>query len=459
MNKKYDYLVIGSGPAGYVSAIQAAQLGMKVAVVEKDENMIGGVCLNEGCIPAKSLYKSADILDAAGKMPEFCGIDVKVGKFDLSTFVKKSREASQQLSKGILFLFKKNNIELIIGEAKFTSSQTVEVNSEEITSSKFLIATGSTPKALPGADFDGEKILSSSDAIRLEKVPGKVLIIGGGAIGTEFASYFNLVGSKVTLVEMEDSLLPGGDKETAKRLASIFKQAGIDVITGAKVENVNVTPRGVDVKIGEKKENYDKVIVSIGRAANTQSLGLDKAGVKLDAKGFISVDENMRTSAENIFASGDVLNTPMLAHMASAEGEVAAFVASGRSAHTIDYTSVPYAVYTHVQVATVGLSEESVKEKGLDYSVGKQFFKSNGKAVLSDAQEGFIKVIADNKTHKILGVHIVGAEATELIHEFVVAKRLGLSVDDVAGTIHAHPTLSETASDAARSVFGKPIHG
>lgn len=459
MSKKYDYLVIGSGPAGYVSAIQAAQLGQKVAVVEKDVNMVGGVCLNEGCIPAKSLYKSADMFSALKKMPQFCGIDVEVGEINLKTFVKKSRESSEQLSKGILFLFKKNNIDLIIGEAKFIDASTIEVNSEKIESEKFLIATGSSPRALPLAGFDGKNILSSSDAIRLEEIPLKVLIIGGGAIGTEFASYFNLVGAKVTIIEMEDSLLPGGDKETSKRLASIFKQSGIDVLTSLKVDALSTSSSGVQVEAGGKKENYDKVIVSIGRAPNTALLDLGKAGVETDKHGFIKVDDSMRTSAKNIFASGDVLNTPMLAHMASAEGEVAAEVASGGEAANIDYTAVPYAVYTQVQVASVGLTEEEAKEKGLDYSVGKQFFKSNGKAVLSSASEGFIKVIADNKTRKILGVHIIGHEATELIHEFVVAKRMGLSVDDVAGTIHAHPTLSETAVDACKSVFGKPIHG
>lgn len=453
MDKKYDYLVIGAGPAGYVSAIRAAQLGLKVAVIEKDENMVGGVCLNEGCIPAKSLYHSADIFNVIKNN------SAEASPADLASFVKKSRDAAEQLSKGIQFLFKKNNIDLVIGEAKFLDSQTVEINSEKVQAEKFLVATGSVPRSLPLADFDGSVILSSSDAIRLEEVPEKILIIGGGAIGTEFASYFNLVGSSVTIVEVEDSLLPGEDKEVSKRLASIFKKGGIEVITSGEVKSIKVSGKGAAVQIGEKEEEYDKVIVSVGRAPNTSSLGLDKAGVKVDEQGFIEVDDNLKTSAGNIYASGDVLRTPMLAHMAEAEGEVAAEEASGNPGGKIDYTAVPNAVYTHVQVASVGITEEEAKEKGLDYSSGKQFFKANGKAVITSATDGFIKVIADNKTRKILGAHIIGHGATELIHEFVLAKRMGLTVDDVSGTVHAHPTLSEAAIDACKSVFDKPIHG
>ncbi|MGB2660903.1 MAG: dihydrolipoyl dehydrogenase [Candidatus Omnitrophota bacterium] len=453
MPEKYDYLVIGSGPAGYVSAIRAAQLGLKVAVVEKDRNMLGGVCLNEGCIPAKSLFRSASIFNIVKRSPELFGLEVKYKRVNMAKMVEKSRQCAEDLSKGLLFLFKKNKIDLINGKAAFRDNKTVQVEGEEesaitVQADKFLIAAGSTPREIPGVNFDGKKIINSSQAIRLEKVPKSILIIGGGAIGVEFASFFNMLGSEVTIIELLDSLLPLADGEVSRRFQSIFKQRGIKVHTSS--------PLGEEVI---KKEAHEKILVAVGRVPATSGIGLEEIGVKTDEHGYIPVDFNMRTVAENIYAAGDVLWTPMLAHAAYAEGEAAAEAAAGNQPEAIDYTCVPNAVYSDVQAASVGITEEEAKAEDLPYKTGKQLFKASGKAVINSETEGFIKIIADDVTHKILGAHIVGSEAAELIHEFVLAKKAGLTVEEIEKTVHAHPTFSETAIDACRSVFGKPLHG
>ena len=429
--------------------------------------MLGGVCLNEGCIPAKSLYNSAKIYDTVKNASGSIGCDIDPGKANMSLFVQKSREAAAQLKQGLAFLFKKNNIDLLNGKAEFLDQSTVEIETtpgkkEKISAEKFLIATGSSPAEIPAISVDGKNVINSSQAIKLVAVPGRVLIVGAGAIGAEFASFFSIVGSEVTLVEMQEQILPAEDKEIARRLETIFKQKGIKVLVESTVKSLKTNGDKVEVvidgKAGVKEEDFDKVIVSVGRRPNTSGLGLEKAGVQLDEKGFIVVDKEMRTSVQNIFAAGDVLGTPMLAHLASREGEVAAEAAAGDGAEPIDSNAVPNAVYTHVPAASVGMTEEKARDAGIDYSVGKQFFKSNGKAVAIGETEGFIKVIADNATRKILGVHIIGHEATELIHEFVLAKKTGISVDDIARTVHAHPTFSETATDACKSVFGKAIN-
>jgi dihydrolipoamide dehydrogenase len=451
--ENYDYLVIGSGPAGHTSAIRAAQLGLKVAVVEKDKDMFGGVCLNEGCIPAKSLYRSAHIVDIVRRSPELCGIDVKYKCVDTQEMVNKSRQVADQLSQGLLFLFKKNGITLINGKAKFLDKNTVRIEGGEtgtvkIQADKFLIATGSTPAILPGIEFDGEKILNSSHAIRLKEIPKSILVVGGGAIGVEFASFFNLLGSEVTILELEESLLPSEDKEISRRFQSIFKQSGIKVLTGATLGDESIN-----------QDEYEKILIAVGRIPEVSGLGLERLEIETDGRGFIPVNSKMQTTSENVYAAGDVINTPMLAHVANIEGEIAAEAAAGKDPDKIDYTSIPNAVYSDVQVASVGITEEEAKEKNLDYKTGKQFFKSCGKAIINSQSEGFIKVIADSSSREILGVHILSHMATELIHEFAVAKRAGLKVEDIAGTVHAHPTFSETAIDACKAVFGKPIHG
>ncbi len=468
MENKYDYLVIGSGPAGYVSAIRAAQLGLKVGVVEKDAGMFGGVCLNEGCIPAKSLYHSAGVLDVVRKSPELCGLDVRCGDVDMARLVEKSRAAAEELRKGLSFLFRKNGIDLINGTARFVDRETVRITGEgsgpfSVKAEKFLIATGSTPRPLPGVPFDGRHVITSSHAIRLEKAPDEMLIVGGGAIGTEFASFFNIIGTKVTLVEVEDSILPGEDRELAGRLQSVLKRRGITVLTSSRVKDVSSGPDGAEVTIegsrGETRAKFGAVLVSIGRTPATSGIDPEKAGVKTDDSGYIPVDAKMRTNVENIYAAGDVLRTPMLAHVAYAEGELAAEAAAGGDTGPIDYGCVPNVVYTEVQVASVGMTEEEARSKNIDFAAGKQFFRANGRAVVNLETEGFIKVIADRNSRTLLGAHIIGYEASELIHEFALAKKAGLSVEDIAKTIHAHPTFSETAVDACKAVFGKAIHG
>ncbi|MBD3427295.1 MAG: dihydrolipoyl dehydrogenase [Candidatus Omnitrophica bacterium] len=468
MSDKYDYLVIGSGPAGHVSAIKAAQLGLKVAVVEKDPGMFGGVCLNEGCIPAKALYRCASIYDSIRRSKELCGIEAEYGAPNLSAFVKRSRQKTEQLKKGLKFLFKKNGIDLLEGAACFQDSQTVHIRKEQggpltIKADKYLIATGSVPRVLPGLGFDGERIISSSEAIRLGKVPERLLIIGGGYIGMEFASYFNILGSEVTIVEMKDSVLPEEDEDIGRRMQAICRQKGIKVLSSSTVSGAEisdghlaVTIDGRDLKI---RENYDIILVSAGRRPVTENIGLDKAEINTDKDGFIIVDFEMRTSNKNVYAAGDVVPGPMLAHAGYTEGEKAALSAAGDEVEALDYGCVPSVAYTDIQTARVGLTEREVKEKNIDYSEGKYFFKANGKAVINSQTEGFIKILADNSTHKILGVHIIGEDAADLIHEFVVAKKAGVSVDELAEAVHAHPTLSEAVPEACRSVFGRAIHG
>jgi len=430
MRPKYDYIVIGSGPAGHVAAIRAAQYGMRTALIEKDEKMLGGVCLNEGCIPGKSLFHGA-----------------KNGGADMGALVKKSREAVEQIKKGLLPVIKKNGVDVIIGAARFLDNRTVEVAGGEkavLEAEKILIATGSAPRELPEMPFDGRRVITSSEAIRLSNIPKKMLIVGGGAIGTEFASFFNIMGAEVTIAEMEDSLLPSEDAEISRRFQTIFKQRGIAVVTGSEAKDI-------------KSDGYDVTLVSVGRVPATSELGLDKAGLRTDEKGFIPVDGKMRTSAGNIYAAGDVVNTPMLAHVAIAEGEIAAEAASGGDPEAIDYSAVPNVVYTDIKVASVGMTEEKARAEGIEYAAGKRFFKANGRAVASGETEGFVKVIADKRAHKVLGAHIIGHGADEMIHEFVLAKRLGLTVEAIAKTVHAHPTLSEAAMHACKSILTRSM--
>lgn len=467
MPQSYDYLVIGSGPAGHTSAIKAAQLGLKVALVEKDPD-IGGVCLNEGCIPAKSLYHSAEVFNTVKKSPASCGVEVSFSDVCVSKFVEKSRRSAEELRKGLIFVLKKNNVDLIEGRAEFLDKETVEVlqkNGERLTlkAKKFLIATGSRPRGLTGVPFTADRVISSSKAICIDECPKRMLIIGGGAIGTEFASFFNILGTEVCLIEAAPAILPCEDREISRRLESIFKRKGIMVRTSIVVKRISVESNVVKALIadkeGEHAGEYDLVLVAIGRVPSVLSLELARAGVKTDKDFFIPVNRSMRTNIENIYAAGDVVRSPMLAHVASAEGEVAAIAAAGKVPEPIDYTAVPNAVYTEVQVASVGMTEEEAVKNGVNYAAGKHFFKANGMAVVTGETEGFIKIIAEKDTYRILGAHILGHKATELVHEFVLAKQKGLSAKDIVHMVHAHPTLSEGALEAARAVLGAAIHG
>ena len=465
MGKRYDYIVIGSGPAGHVSAIRASKNGLKTLVIEKDEAMFGGVCLNEGCIPAKSLYNSARIISLFRKNAGLFRGSPGAPDIDITGIAAKSRKARDTLRGGLEFVFKKNGIDIVYGQGKFADESTIVIEDalgsiSRVRGDKFLIATGSSPKTLNTARFDGTGIISSSEAIRLEEIPGRLLIVGGGAIGIEFASYFNILGSEVTLVEMEERILPGEDADISKRMMSVLKQRGVKVMTGCVLDSVDPVDDGIKTVIaGGAPGIFDKVLVATGRVPASRGLGLDAAGVKTDKDGFIIVDSSLSAGTGDIYAAGDVIKTPMLAHVGYIEGETAAIAAGGGKPGPIDYKCVPNAVYSDIRTASVGVTEEEMMSAKTGYVVGKQFFKANGRAVVEEETQGFIKIIADSSTYRLLGAHIIGFNADEMIHEFVVALKNGLTARNIAETVHAHPTFSETAVDACRSVYEKPIHG
>ncbi len=446
MPDKREIVIIGSGPGGYVAAIRLAQLGKRVSVIDIDETRLGGVCLNEGCVPVKSLINSASIFSAI-KKADIYGLEADARPPDMKKIVAVSQNISSVLRNGLKGLFKKNRIEFIAGRARLLSDKRIEIESknsrEEIEADNIIIAVGSSPKVVPNVMLDGKNIFTSTEAIRLEVLPKTMLVIGAGAIGVELASMFSLLGTKVTIVEILPHILPFKDEEISKALERSFTKRGIGVLTNTKAENTAA---------------FESVLVAAGRKPNTEGLGLEKAGVKTEG-GFITADEKMRTNVKNIYAVGDALNTPMYAHVAYKEGIIAAEDIAGVKGETIDYDAIPHVIFTEPQVAGVGLTEGEAREKGYDAAVSKHFFKANSKAVINRSDEGFIKMIADKNTRKLLGVYIIGEGATEIIHEFVLAKTAGLTVDDIARAVHAHPTLSEIACDAAKAVFGKPIHG
>ena len=465
MNKRYDYLVVGSGPAGHVSAITAAKLGLKTAILEKDIEMLGGVCLNEGCIPAKSLYSAAYYFGAVKKYPGILGPGSGAGGTVIKEMTAKSRLASDTLKRGLSAHLKKLGVDVIEGSAEFETSSELKVipragKSYTLAAGKILIATGSTPRPLTGTPFDGKRIISSTAAVKLDIVPEKVLIVGAGAIGVEFASFFSTMGSEVTLLETENEILPSEDRDISSAMRNVLKKMGVRIFTSSSVKEICVKGdkvfSGILVGEGEIEEGeYDIVLVSVGRVPRTKGIGLEKVGVKLGEKGFIPVDGEMRTNVDGIYAAGDVVSSPMLAHIAQAEGELAAFSAVGKPLRPIDYSSVPNAVYSAVQCSSVGVTEKQAERAGAKIVTGKSFFKANGKAVAAGEDDGFVKVIVDAGSRAVLGAHIVGHLATEMIHEFAIARRMGLTIDDIAWTVHAHPTFSESAALVAKEIFFK----
>lgn len=465
MPDKRGVVIIGAGPGGYAAAIRLSQLGKRATVIDIDETRLGGVCLNEGCVPVKSLMNSASVFYAI-KKADMYGLEADVKTPDMKKIVAVSQDVSGVLRSGLKSLFKKNGIEFIAGRAKLLSGKRIEVESqngrEEIDSDSIIIAAGSSPKTIPDVTLNGKNIFTSTEAIRLEILPKTMLVIGAGAIGVELASMFSLLETKVTIIEVLPHILPFKDGEISKTIERAFRRRKMEIFTNAKVRTLDKKGAGVEAVFetddGEKKGGFECVLVAAGRKPNTEGLGLEKAGVKTEG-GFITTDERMRTSVKNIYAVGDVLNTPMYAHVAYKEGIVAAEDISGEKGETIDYDTIPHVIFSEPQAAGVGLTESEAVEKGCDIAVSKHFFRANSKAVINRSDEGFIKVIADKKTRKLLGVYIVGEDATEIIHEFVLAKSAGLTVDDIAKAVHAHPTLSEITSDAAKAVFGKSIHG
>ncbi len=459
----FNVLVIGSGPGGYVAAIRAAQLGNKVAIVEKAE--LGGVCLNWGCIPTKALLRSAEVYELIKRSRDF-GFKVDKHSIDFPQVIKRSRDAADRLSKGVAFLMKKNNIETVAGSAKITGKNEVEVDLNEggkrkITADNILIATGARAKQLPGMEIDGDKVLSYREAMVVEKLPPSIAVVGAGAIGVEFAYFFRALGAEVTLIEMMPHILPIEDEEVSKELEKAFKKQGIQVYTNTRVEKMETLKTKVKLTISkddkEEKLSAEKMLMAIGVQGNHENLGLENAGVEME-KGWIKVDKYYQTNIPSIYAIGDIIGPPWLAHVASKEGINAAEHMSGERVVPLDYKNMPGCTYCIPQVASVGYTEKQAKEAGYNIKVGKFPVRVNGKALGMGETEGFIKIIYDEKYGELLGCHIIGPEATELITEVTLAKSVESTYMEVLHTVHPHPTLSEIVAEATHVAVGEPIH-
>lgn len=463
----YDVIVIGGGPGGYVAAIRAAQLGQKVACIEREA--LGGVCLNWGCIPTKSLLRNAELANIlTGESKEF-GFSFDNLKLDYSVAHKRSRQVSDRLVKGIGFLFRKNGVTHIQGTATLTGPKQVQVapSGDVLTAKSIIIATGARPRSLPGMTLDGQKIITYRQALELTAAPKRLIVVGAGAIGMEFAYVFRAYGAEVTVIEMLPHVLPLEDDDTAAEVAKAFKKAGIKTLVNTRTEGVEATDAGVTVRVkdqasgAEQTLEADVVLVAVGVAPNTEGIGLEAAGVTTDKRGFIPVDEHMRTNVPGVYAVGDVTGKLMLAHVASAMGIVAAETIAGHETRPIkdaDYAFMPRCTYCKPQVASLGYTEAQAKEKGYEIKVGKFPFVANGKALGLNEKDGFVKIIADAKYGEILGAHMVGPEVTELLPELALAHTWELTAEEIARTVHAHPTLSETLMEAAHAVAGQAIH-
>jgi dihydrolipoamide dehydrogenase len=461
----YQLVIIGSGPGGYVAAIRAAQLGLKVAIVEK-EKTLGGTCLNVGCIPSKALLASTEHLHFAKERFATHGIITGEIKVDLGTMMKRKLDVVGKLTGGVAYLMKKNKIEVVKGFGKPVDGNTVEVTGEDGTkktlkTQNILLATGSVPVELPFLKFDGKKVISSDQGIALETVPKKLLIIGAGAIGLELGSVWARLGAEVTVIEFLSRIAAVGfDAETSKILQRNLGKLGMKFELSTKIESAKVTDKGVELQgvQGDKKVSYsgDLVLVSVGRKPFTTGLDLDKVGVKLTDRGRIAVNEHWQTSVPSIYSIGDVIDGPMLAHKAHEEAVAVSERIAGKPGH-VNHGIIPGIIYTSPEAASVGITEEEAKEKKLDVKVGKFNFTANGRAIANDTTEGFAKIIADAKTDKVLGAHIVASCASELIAETVVLMEYSGSSEDLARTIHAHPTMSEAVKEAALAVDGRML--
>jgi len=458
----YDVIVIGSGPGGYVCAIRAAQLGLKVACAEERETL-GGTCLNVGCIPSKALLQASEKYEEALHALSGFGVKVKEVSLDLDQMLDHKDKVVESNVKGVEYLFKKNGVDWLRGTAKIKAAGEVEVGGQSYATKNIVIASGSDHVDLPGIEVDEKKIISSTGALDLEEVPKTMVVIGGGYIGLELGSVWQRLGAKVTVVEFMDRLVPAMDKEISKQFQRILGKQGMSFkfktkVTGAKAgkKGVTLTLEGAEGGKEEKMET-DVLLVAVGRKPRTSGLGIEAVGVETDKRGFIETDEHWRTSVDGIYAIGDVIKGPMLAHKAEEEGvAVAELLATGHG--HVNYETVPGIVYTWPEVATVGKTEEELKEAGVEYKVGKFPFTANGRARAMNATEGFVKILADAKSDRILGCHIIGPEAGTLIHEVVVAMEFGGSSEDLARSFHGHPTLNEAVKEAALGVAGRMIH-
>ncbi|SES97906.1 dihydrolipoamide dehydrogenase [Draconibacterium orientale] len=460
----YDVIVIGSGPGGYVAAIRASQLGLKVAVVEKEN--LGGICLNWGCIPTKSLLKSAQAFEYATHAADY-GVTIEGEvKPDFGAMVKRSRDVANGMSKGIQFLFKKNKVESIFGWGKLTAKNTVEVTDDKgekssYTAKHIILATGARSRELPNLPQDGEKIIGYRKALTLDKQPESMVVVGSGAIGSEFAYFYHTIGTKVTLVEFMPTLVPNEDEEVAKQLERNFKKSKMKVMTASSVESVDTSGDKCKVTIktkkGEEVVEADIVLSAVGIAPNTENIGLEELGVETD-NGRVKVDEYYKTNVDGIYAIGDIVAGPALAHVASAEGITCVEKIAGLNPEPIDYGNIPGCTYTSPEVSSVGLTEAKAKEAGYEIKVGKFPYSASGKASAAGQKDGFVKLIFDAKYGELLGAHMIGGNVTEMIAEMVVAKKLEITGHELIKTIHPHPTMSEAVMEAAAAAYDEVIH-
>jgi dihydrolipoamide dehydrogenase len=466
-DERYDLTVIGGGPGGYVAAIRAAQLGLKVALVEREN--IGGVCLNWGCVPTKALLRNAEVISLLGRGKEF-GFRLQGFEADYAAAVDRSRQVSERLVKGVSVLMRQNGIEVVEGTATLqgngTESWPVAValkagGNRTLSARNVILATGSRPRPVPGIVPDGDRVLTYREAIMLRDLPASAVIVGAGPIGMEFAQVWQSYGCQVTVVEMLPRALPLEDEEVSAVVARNFKRQKVKLLTDTRLEALEMTDGGVRVRASNKKGEQileaERVLVAIGIQPNSDNLGLEAAGVRVE-RGFVAVSDEMRTNVPGIYAIGDLTGKLALAHVASAQGIVAAEAIAGVETRRLDYEAMPRCTYCQPQVASFGLSEAQAIDRGHEFRVGKFFFLANGKALALDERDGFVKILAEVNSGEILGAHMVGPEVTELLPELVLARTWELTPEEIARSVHAHPTLSEAVMEAAHGVFGKAIH-
>ena len=457
----YDVAIIGSGPGGYVAGIRAGQLGLKAAVIERDSTL-GGVCLNWGCIPSKALLKNAEVLELFQQADAF-GISIENLKPDFGKAVDRSRAVVATLTRGVAGLLKKNNVDHIQGTAKFIDTKTLEIGpgGRKVTADNIIIASGARAKSIPGLEIDKEQVITSREALELRTVPDRVVIIGGGATGAEFAYLWNVYGAEVTIIEMQGNILPNEDEDISRLLQRSFEKQGIKVLTSAKIDSAKVGKKRISLSISSGSDNStiesSLVLVAAGVQANTENLGLEEIGVELE-KGFVKVDSRMCTNIPGIRAIGDVTGIMLLAHVGMAQGVMAAELIAGQHSPPLQYEFMPRATYCHPQVASFGLTEKQAKESGYDVKVGKFPFQASGKALATGNSEGLTKVVADKKYGEILGAHMIGSEVTEMLAEWSVAHHLEGTIKELGWVVHSHPSISETLKEAALAADGEAIH-
>ncbi len=459
----YDLIVIGTGPGGYVAAIRASQLGLKTAVIEKES--LGGICLNWGCIPTKALLKSAQVFEYINHAEEY-GLKVNGSEVDFGSIIKRSRGVADGMSKGVQFLMKKNKIEVIMGTGKLKGKGTIEVkaadgSTKNYTAKNIILATGSRSRELSNLKQDGVKVIGYRQAMNLPKQPASMVVVGSGAIGVEFAYFYNSIGTKVTVVEYLDNIVPVEDEDVSKQLARSFKKLGINIMTGSTVESVDTSGEKCKVNIKTAKGNEvieaDVVLSAVGVTTNLENLGLEETGVKTD-KGKVLVDNFYKTNVEGIFAIGDIVKGQALAHVASAEGIICVEKIAGKNPEPLNYNNIPGCTYCSPEIASVGYTEKAAREAGFEIKVGKFPFSASGKASAAGAKDGFVKVIFDAKYGEFLGAHMIGMNVTEMIAEVVTARKLEATGHEIIHSVHPHPTMSEAVMEAAADAYGEVIH-